>query len=100
MRPCFPNGTDLFRELLSAPVLIAGTVAVALFVTSNRRAQTTMGIRGWRLLQRLTRVVPIVLSGHVVLVGDIGPGAATLGFIGRIPAVGNLSAASALVGDP
>lgn len=44
-----------FGDLLSAPFLIAGTVTLALtfppFVTRNRRAQTIMGIRRWRLLQ-------------------------------------------------
>lgn len=79
--------------VLSAPFLIAGTVAVALslplFVTSSRRVQRAMGIRRWRLLHKLTYVVAAALLAHVILVGDIGPGAVliTLGFIGRAPFV-------------
>ncbi len=78
---------------LSEPFLVAGTLALALalplFVTSSRRAQRAMGMRRWRSLHKLTYVVAVALLGHVVLIGDIGPGAAliALGFVGRVPAV-------------
>lgn len=78
---------------LSAPFLIAGTIAFALavplFLTSSRRSQRTLGMKRWRALHRLTYIIAIALLGHVVLIGDVGPGAVliTLGFIGRIPAV-------------
>ncbi len=80
-------------RILSAPFLIAGTVAVALslplFLTSSRRVQRAMGIRRWRLLHKLTYVVAAALLAHVVLIGDIGPGAVliTLGFICRAPSI-------------
>ncbi len=78
---------------LSTPFLIAGTVAFALavplFLTSNRRSQRAMGMKRWRTLHKLTYIVAAALLGHVILIGDIGPGAVliTLGFIGRIPVV-------------
>jgi sulfoxide reductase heme-binding subunit YedZ len=78
---------------LSAPFLIAGTIALGLatplFLTSSRRSQRAMGMKRWRTLHKLTYVVAAALLAHVVLIGDIGPGAIliTLGFIGRIPAV-------------
>ena len=79
--------------VLSAPFLVAGTIAFALavplFLTSSRRSQRAMGMKRWRALHKLTYVVAAALLAHVVLIGDIGPGAVliTLGFIGRIPAV-------------
>ena len=79
--------------MLSAPFLIAGTIAFALatplFLTSSRRSQRAMGMKRWRTLHKLTYAVAAALLIHVILIGDIGPGAAliTLGFIGRIPAV-------------
>lgn len=78
---------------LSAPFLVAGTIAlglaVPLFLTSNRLSQRAMGMNRWRLLHKLTYVVAAALLVHVILIGDIGPGAIliSLGFIGRIPAV-------------
>ncbi|MEL7210205.1 MAG: ferric reductase-like transmembrane domain-containing protein [Actinomycetota bacterium] len=78
---------------LSAPFLVAGTIALVLaaplFLTSSRWAQRVMGLRSWRALHRLTYAVGVALLAHVVLIGDIGPGAVliTLGFIARIPAV-------------
>ncbi|NNF69595.1 MAG: hypothetical protein HKN01_07465 [Acidimicrobiia bacterium] len=79
--------------MLSAPFLIAGTIAFALatplFLTSSRRSQRAMGMKRWRSLHKLTYAVAAALLLHVILIGDIGPGAVliTLGFIGRIPAV-------------
>jgi len=79
--------------MLSAPFLIAGTIAFALatplFLTSSRRSQRAIGMKRWRSLHKLTYAVAAALLIHVILIGDIGPGAAliTLGFIGRIPVV-------------
>ncbi len=79
--------------ILSAPFLIAGTIAFALatplFLTSSRRTQRAMGMKRWRTLHKLTYGVAAALLAHVILIGDIGPGAVliTLGFIGRLPAV-------------
>jgi len=78
---------------LSAPFLIAGTVAFALaiplFLTTSRRSQRAMGMRRWRTLHKLTYLVAAALLAHIILIGDIGPGAIliALGFIGRIPVV-------------
>ena len=78
---------------LSTPFLVAGTIGFALatplFLTSSRRLQRAMGMKRWRRLHKLTYIVAAALLAHVVLIGDIGPGAVliTLGFIGRIPAV-------------
>jgi DMSO/TMAO reductase YedYZ heme-binding membrane subunit len=78
---------------LSSPFLIAGTIAFALatplFLTSSRRSQRALGMKRWRTLHKLTYVIAAALLVHVILIGDIGPGAVliTLGFIGRIPAV-------------
>lgn len=78
---------------LSTPLLIAGTVAVALatplFLTSSRWSQRSLGMKNWRRLHQLTYPLAIGLLAHVILVGDIGPGAAmiTLGLIARIPAL-------------
>lgn len=78
---------------LSSPLVIAGTIALALatplFLTSSRRAQRWMGMQNWRLLHKLTYVVAIALLGHVILIGDLGPGALmiALGFVARLPAV-------------
>jgi sulfoxide reductase heme-binding subunit YedZ len=78
---------------LSAPFLVAGTIAfvlaVPLFLTSSRRSQRAMGMKRWRGLHKLTYIIAAALLTHVVLIGDIGPGAVliTLGFIGRIPAI-------------
>lgn len=78
---------------LSSPFLIAGTVALALafplFLTSSRRSQRAMGMESWRLLHKATYIVAAALLAHVILIGDIGPGAVliALGFIGRVPAV-------------
>lgn len=79
--------------VLSAPFIIAGTVAVLLaaplFLTSSRRSQRALGMRRWRLLHKLTYGVAAALLIHVVLMGEIGPGAVliALGFIGRLPAI-------------
>jgi len=79
--------------VLSAPFIIAGTVAVVLaaplFLTSSRRSQRALGMRRWRLLHKLTYGVAAALLIHVILMGEIGPGAVliTLGFIARLPAV-------------
>ncbi|MFW2381906.1 MAG: ferric reductase-like transmembrane domain-containing protein [Acidimicrobiales bacterium] len=78
---------------LSAPFLVAGTVAFALavplFLTSSRRSQRAMGMKRWRGLHKLTYVIAAALLAHVVLIGEVGPGAVliTFGFIARIPAV-------------
>jgi len=78
---------------LSAPFLVAGTLAFALavplFGTSSRSSQRAMGMKRWRLLHKLTYGVAFALLAHVILIGDIGPGAVliTLGFIARIPVV-------------
>ena len=78
---------------LGAPFLIAATIAfvlaVPLFLTSNRWSQRTLGMTRWRLLHKLTYFIAAALLVHVVLIGDIGPGAImiALGFIARIPAV-------------
>ncbi len=79
--------------VLSAPFLIAGTIALALalplFLTSSRRSQRALGMRRWRILHKLTYVVAAALLAHVVLMGEIGLGSVliALGFVGRIPAV-------------
>ncbi|MDJ0767151.1 MAG: ferric reductase-like transmembrane domain-containing protein [Ilumatobacter sp.] len=78
---------------LSAPFLVAGTVALALaaplFVTSNRWSQRRLGMRRWRLLHKATYVVAVALMAHVLLIGDIGLGFVliSLGFAARVPAV-------------
>ena len=78
---------------LGAPFLIAGTIAVALatplFLTSSRWSQRTIGMKNWRRLHKLTYLIAVGLLGHVVLIGDIGPGAVmiALGLIARIPAI-------------
>ena len=78
---------------LGAPFLVAGTLALTLatplFLTSSHRSQRLLGLRRWRLLHRLTYVIAAALLGHVILIGDVGPGAVliTLGFVARIPAV-------------
>jgi len=78
---------------LGAPFLIAGTIAVALatplFLTSSRWSQRTMGMKNWRRLHKLTYLIGVALLTHVVLIGDIGPGAImiALGLISRIPAI-------------
>lgn len=78
---------------LSAPFLIAGTLALALaaplFLTSSRRSQRAMGMRNWRLLHKLTYPLALALLAHVILLGDVGPGAVLigLGLVTRIPAV-------------
>ncbi len=88
--------------MLSSPLLVAGTaafaLAVPLFLTSNRRSQRTLGMKRWRALHKLTYVVATALVLHVILVGDIGPGAGliTLGFIARIPALRRWSEARGL----
>lgn len=79
--------------VLGQPFLIAGTIALALavplFLTSSRWSQRTMGMKKWRLLHKLTYVVAAGLLAHVILMGEIGPGAVMIaaGFISRIPAV-------------
>lgn len=78
---------------VGAPFLLAGTIALLLalplFLTSNRWSQRTLGMSRWRLLHKLTYFVAAALLIHVVLIGDVGPGATliALGFIARIPAV-------------
>lgn len=78
---------------LSAPFLIAGTIAVALatplFLTSSRWSQRRIGMKRWRGLHKLTYAIAVGLLAHVILIGDIGPGAVMigLGFVARIPAV-------------
>ncbi len=61
---------------LSAPFLIAGTLAmllsIPLVVTSGRWAQRTMGMRNWRTLHKLTYVIAAALVLHVALIGEIG----------------------------
>ena len=80
-------------EMLSAPFLVAGTVALAaalpLFLTSSRRVQRAMGMRRWRALHQGVHLVAIALVGHMVLLGDPGPGVAMigLGVVARVPAV-------------
>lgn len=79
--------------VLSSPLLIAGTIAVALaaplFLTSSRWSQRIIGMKNWRRLHRLTYPLALGLLAHVILVGDVGPGAVliTLGFIARTPAI-------------
>lgn len=79
--------------ILGAPFLIAGTIAFALavplFLTSSRWSQRTLGMKRWRLLHKLTYLIAAGLLGHVILMGEIGPGAVmiALGFIARIPSV-------------
>lgn len=78
---------------LSAPLLIAGTIAVTLatplFLTSSRWSQRSIGMKNWRRLHKLTYPLAVGLLAHVILVGDIGPGAVmiALGLIARIPAI-------------
>ena len=78
---------------ISAPFLIAATIAVALatplFLTSSRRSQRTIGMKNWRRLHKLTYPIAVALLTHVILIGDIGPGAVmiALGLITRIPAI-------------
>lgn len=61
---------------LSAPFLIAGTMAHALSVplvaTSSRWAQRKMGMKRWRTLHKLTYVIALALVLHDALVGEIG----------------------------
>ena len=79
--------------VLSAPLLVAGTVAVALaaplFATSSRWAQRAMGLRRWKLLHKATYLVAVALVAHVVLIGDVGLGFVliTLGALARIPVI-------------
>ncbi len=79
--------------MLGSPFLVAGSLAVALAtplaLTSSRWSQRLLGMRRWRLLHRLTYVIAFALVGHVVLIGDVGPGAVliVLGLVARIPAV-------------
>jgi sulfoxide reductase heme-binding subunit YedZ len=86
---------------LSAPFLVAGTIAFALavplFLTSSRRSQRALGMKRWRLLHKLTYGVAAALLIHVILIGDIGPGAVliALGLIARVPAVRRWLAARA-----
>lgn len=76
----------------SSPFLIAGTlallVATPLFLTSSRWSQRRLGMTNWRNLHKATYFVAAALLGHVILIGDIGPGAIfiALGFVARIPA--------------
>lgn len=78
---------------LGAPFLLAGLVsfilAVPLFLTSSRWSQRSIGMKNWRRLHRLTYLVAVGLLVHVVLIGDIGPGAVMIAFglIARIPMV-------------
>ena len=78
---------------LGAPFLIAGTIAVALatplFLTSSRWSQRSIGMKNWRRLHKLTYLVAVGLLTHVILIGDIGPGAImiSLGLIARVPAI-------------
>lgn len=77
---------------LSAPFLVAGTIAVVLaaplFMTSSRRAQRWMGMRRWRLLHRATYAIAVALVAHLVLVGEGGPAQLVLiGFVARLPVV-------------
>jgi len=92
------NGTMFILEsgvaaVLGSPLLVAGSIALALatplFFTSSRWSQRSIGMKNWRRLHKLTYAVAAGLLAHVVLVGDIGPGAImiALGFIARIPAV-------------
>lgn len=80
-------------EVLGAPFLVAGTVALVaalpLFLTSSRRAQRAMGMRRWRTLHQGVHLVAIALVGHLVLLGDPGPGVVMigLGIVARLPAV-------------
>ncbi|MGH1490879.1 MAG: ferric reductase-like transmembrane domain-containing protein [Acidimicrobiales bacterium] len=94
----FSNGAMFVLEeglgsILREPLLIAGTIAVALatplFLTSSRWSQRKMGMKNWRLLHRLTYPVAAALLAHVVFIGDLGPGALLIivGFIARIPAI-------------
>ena len=59
---------------LSAPFLIAGTVAmvaaIPLLLTSGSWAQRTMGMRNWRTLHKLTYAVAVALVLHLVLIGE------------------------------
>ena len=79
--------------MLSSPLLIAGTIALvaalALFLTSNRWVQRTMGMRNWRNLHKVTYLIAAALMAHVLLIGDIGPGFVliTLGLMTRILAI-------------
>lgn len=80
-------------DVLSSAFVIAGaialTLATPLFATSSRWSQRTLGMKNWRLLHKLTYVVAAALLAHVVLIGDVGPGALliTLGFVARVPSV-------------
>jgi DMSO/TMAO reductase YedYZ heme-binding membrane subunit len=88
------NGAMFLMEsgtpgILSEPFLIAGTFALALatplFATSSRWSQRRLGMSRWRLLHKLTYVIALALLGHVILIGDLGLGAAliTIGFVAR-----------------
>jgi len=78
-------------ESLSAPFLVAGTVAMLLsmplVLTSGRWAQRRMGMRNWRKLHKLTYLIALALVLHVALVGEIGlSGVLIVGaMIARIP---------------
>lgn len=79
--------------VLSAPFLVAGTVAVALaaplFLTSSRRSQRALGMHRWRVLHQATHLVAVALLAHVLLIPDPGPGAAMItgGLVARIPPI-------------
>lgn len=80
---------------LSAPFLIAGTVAmvaaIPLLLTSGRWAQRTMGMRNWRTLHKLTYLIALALVLHLALIGEMSFGALAIvaALVVRIPVFAN-----------
>lgn len=79
---------------LSAPFLVAGTLALALstplFLTSSRRSQRMLGMKRWQLLHRATYLIAVALVVHVLLVPEeigLSVGLIALGFVLRVPPV-------------
>lgn len=79
--------------MLSAPFLVAGTLALALAtplaLTSSRWSQRFLGMRRWRSLHRLTYVIAVALVGHTALLGefDIGSVLIVVGLVARLPVI-------------
>lgn len=82
-----------WTQLLSSPLVVAGTAAVALglplFLTSSTWAQRKIGMRRWRRLHKATYGVAIAVVSHAFLVGevDLGVGLIVAGFVLRIPTI-------------
>lgn len=79
---------------LSAPFLVAGTIALALstplFLTSSRWSQRMLGMKRWQLLHKATYLIAVALVVHVLLVPEeigLSIGLIALGFVLRVPPV-------------